>query len=251
MSPDRRTLVAAGLAVLVAAAVTAVILVFGYVPLPAFPSLADRPDPSIPGTVAFVRWDREPCVFTVPASGGEPHEVLCRSDHAFIQDPVAWTPDGRLLVHAYEEFGGPVVMVVDPVSGQELDRIGLDERTGPGRLFEADRARAEREDGARVLTARRDPVSVAVRLPDGETRVLFEVDRAPRDYAFFRGQWSPDGGWILVEDSHRRLVVMGADGEPGPQVLAVEASGAAWYVPGHDAYTIDPGELEEDDPGPG
>ena len=43
-------------AVSVLAVVTVIIFVFGVIPLPEFSSLADQPDPSIPGTVPYHDW---------------------------------------------------------------------------------------------------------------------------------------------------------------------------------------------------
>jgi hypothetical protein len=81
MPPERRALVGAVGAVAVVTLALAVILGFGQLRYPEFPTLAEDPNPQIPGTVEFVRWERDgACLYAVPAGGGAEEEVGCGPD---------------------------------------------------------------------------------------------------------------------------------------------------------------------------
>jgi len=217
--------------------VALLILVVGLVPLPPFPRLADSPDPAIPGTIAYIRGDEEQvCVATVPASGGPARDVACRQLGV---DAVAWTAGGALAVTAYE---GPVpeVIVFDAATGAELDRV---EWRGGGPGEEWSRERLSRPDGARLLLGEGVPgrAVVRVREPDGSTRVLFRSD-GPQDYTVTGAQWAPDGRWVLVADSRGRLLIVAAEGQADPRIVADHATGFggfAWHIPGEATYTVE------------
>src|SRR5687768_1081263 len=148
----------AGLAAIgVALAVAAAIWAFGIAPLPDYPSLADRPDPSIPGRIAFVRFGERPCVHVVAAGGGDVRRLLCseeetweRGEVAWFGGPIRWTRDGRIVVQAFGP-AGPEAIVVDPETGRVLERIRvevpLDERPVPG-------SDDVRSDGAKLIVRR-------------------------------------------------------------------------------------------------
>lgn len=240
MKPERRAIVSIVAAVSVLAVVTAIIFLFGVIPLPEFPSLADQPDPSIPGTVAYVEFDDTPCLVTLPASGGDPDEVWC--GRQYVEFP-SWTADGLLVVLDYTQQ--PSYLLIDPTTGTEVDRIPQTSQPGePVPLpYPAD-GRQERPDGARVRAdgLRGGETSVVVRI-DGTDQTILTVERAPSDYSFIEAQWSPDGAWVLVSDSEGRLLIVGADGTPGARVLVdgLQPYGAqaAWYIPGNATYTVE------------
>lgn len=236
MSPEKRTWISVGGAVLVVVVVTAIIFVFGVIPLPKYPSLADQPDPSIPGTVAYLVSDEDSCLFTVLASGDVQREIWC--GRSYVQDPV-WTSDGLLALTDWSSEGAWVL--IDVSTGVQVARIPFGDEPIPDLTGE----RHERADGAFVSTEQygNGTTEVNVRLPDGSLHTVLSVTDAPRDYHFAQVQWSPDGAWILVTDSAGRLLVVGADGTPGARILAEGLDGwgtqAAWYIPGDDTYTID------------
>lgn len=241
---SRRAVVGVGAAGLVLVGTALGILLLGYVPLPSFESLAESPDPSLAGTVAYIRGDRDQaCVAAVPAAGGEPRELYC---HPYGPGELAWTADGHVAVMTWEEPGGSLLVVLDATSGEVVGEIPWD-RTGPEPATDWARERTERADGARLVTAAASAgrATVSVRPPGGPARTLIDVE-GPRDYRFTAAQWSPDGRWVLASDSRGRLVIVGADGEPGPRLLVASArevwsaAQAAWFMPGHPAYTIDP-----------
>jgi hypothetical protein len=240
MNPQRRAIVSIVAAVSVLAVVTVIIFVFGVIPLPEFSSLADQPDPSIPGTVAYVEFDETPCLVTVPASGGDSAEVWC--GRQYVEFP-SWTADGLLVVLDYT--AQPSYLLIDPATGTEVDRVPQANQPGePEPLpYPAD-VRRERPDGATVHTTglRGGETSVIVRL-NGTDQTILAVERAPSDYSFIDAQWSPDGAWVLVSDTAGRLLIVGADGNPGARVLidGLQPYGAqaAWYIPGNTTYTVE------------
>ncbi len=241
MNPQRRAVVSIVAAVSVLTLVTAVIFVFGVIPLPDFPSLADQPDPSIPGTVAYVEFGDTQCLTTVPASGGDTREVWCSMN--YVEYP-SWTADGLLVV--LDDNAEPTYLLIDPNTGTEVERIPQGNQTGeePGPLPYPSNVRQERADGAMVFTEgfRGGESSVIVRL-DGTDQTILTVEDAPSDYSFIDTQWSPDGEWVLVSDSEGRLIIVGADGNPGARILmdGLERYGAqaAWFIPGNDTYTVE------------
>lgn len=230
---DRRVAVAVTSAVAVVAVVVGVIVTVGRVPLPPMPSLAADPDPSIPGTVAFLHGDGDrSCLSLVAAGGGEPLDLRCGS---WQPDALAWTTDGRLAVSSWDP--APVgaeartVTVIDPVTGDEWGWAEVSsERWAADRLV--------REDGSRLVVdpSRDGIVTLRVRAPDGAGTELMRL-QGPADYGLVSAQWSPDGQWVLGVDTRGRLFVLDADGDIGPRLLA-ELGGweARWVLP---AWSID------------
>jgi hypothetical protein len=242
VNADRRAIVSIVGAVFVLLLVTVIIVVFGVIPLPEFPLLADQPDASIPGTVAYLDFDDDPCIFTVPASGGEPTEVWCGRE--YIEFP-AWTADGLLVLTDWTTE--PAYLLIDPATGAEVDRVPVEEQGNDRQLpaLPMDERR-ERSDGAKVFTDGRnddDEVEVFVRLATGDQETILSAADVPSDYYLYDAQWSPDGEWVLVADSAGRLLVVGADGIPGVRVLVDGlqdwGTQAAWFIPGDDTYTVD------------
>jgi len=227
----------ASLAVLIA--VTGIILYFGFIPLPDFPSLATAPDPAIPGTIAYHSWTEEEgaCIGTVPASGGPVHQVVCQRD----SDAVAWTGEGNLVV---EDYSGPrpILVVLDAATGAVLDRV----ESAEGGLFELVGDKTVRSDGSRIQTESDSEGSaqVLVVATNGAPTTVVDVEGAPRDYYFLDWglQWSPDGAWIAAWDSAGRLLVAEASGTSGARALVETEEGYgqfAWYIPGNPTYTVD------------
>jgi hypothetical protein len=95
--------VAIAVAGAVTLAVAGAVWRYGVVPLPQFPALAGRPDPSITGTVAF-RGDDD-CLRVVPAAGGVVRQVGPCDDDA--PGPGSWVeprlPDGSEVEIPYDD----------------------------------------------------------------------------------------------------------------------------------------------------
>lgn len=199
-------------ALAVAVVATVVIVAFGYTPVPAYPA---RIDPQAEGTVAFLR---DECVFVVPGRGGEPRRLRCLEGVAPEPEGVRWRDDGSLVVRAYGSV--PQEVVLDPRTGREIDRQPVREREP--RSPEPSR----RGDGTVAYAGAR--ASLYVRAPGGSARLLI-APAGPRDYAFVAVSWSPDGRFLLVADTERRLLVVTAEGAPQPRLLVKDAEpAAAW-----------------------
>lgn len=235
MNTRTRAVVAAMTSTIVLVAVTGVILYFGFIPLPEFPSLAERPDRAIPGTMAFSSSGEEGyCIHTMLASGGPVHDVTCRGPSG----PLGWTAQGELVAG---DFSGDrfELVVLDPEAGFELRRFP----SADGAPLGGDRS--VRGDGARIVVeALAEGSSQVLVVEGGVRRTVLMVSSAPRDY-YLRSwgqQWSPDGAWIAVWDSEGRLLLMGATGTPEARMLvdADEFHGdAAWFIAGNPTYTVE------------
>lgn len=246
----RRTAVALGVAGAVIAGTVAVILVAGYTPLPAMPSLAADPDPSLPGTIAFVHgtWE-SPCIATVPAAGAQPVDLTC---DGLVPEGLAWTTDGDLAVAAWDEFARMQerlgVTILDPATGRAIDQVDV---AADPVGWTGDRA--ERPDGARLLasTPSDSTAVLRVRWADGTSEEILRLT-GPRDYGVLMPQWSPDGAWILAMDTRGRVFVVAPDGDAGPRLVA-ETGGRdapvvppAWWVDGVATQTVDLEQLQDE-----
>lgn len=225
----------------VALAVGAFVWAFGVAPLPDYPSLAARPDPSIPGRVAFLRWwAGPPCLYVVPAAGGEPRRVRCADgegdDADWFGGPVGWTEAGQVVVQAFGP-SGPRAIVLDPETGRTLERIRVEEPLFARTLPPDGSVRA---DGARLLVRSSGGTSTLGIAPrDGRPVEVTRVS-GPPGFGFGEALWSPDGEWILVRDSNRNLLVLPAREGVQPRLLAERVSGPlAWHIPGMATGTVD------------
>ncbi|GBD86072.1 hypothetical protein BMS3Abin02_02497 [bacterium BMS3Abin02] len=232
----KRGTLAVVLSVLVLAAVLAVVLVFGVVPFPEYPSLAEQPDPSIPGTVAFIRGDDPPCLEVVPAGGGVSRELRCGRDIG--GKGLAWTSDGLIVTFDFSAYP-PQYALIDPASAQVVERIDAGQG-GPEPLF-AESGTSRRADGTVLIADRSaDGATLMIREPNKEPRLLLEVN-GPRNYRFNTVTWSPDGNWVMVIDSESHLLIVHALGDPQPRILADGLQpwmSAAWYIPGFDGFEV-------------
>ncbi|HET9334584.1 MAG TPA: hypothetical protein VFQ21_13500 [Gemmatimonadota bacterium] len=225
----RAMLLAAGVALAVAAVVWGV----GVEPIPDYASLAERPDPSIPGRVAFLRSGERPCVWVAAAAGGDPQLLACTDDSEtregnWLGGPVAWTREGNVAVQAFGPYGNRV-LVIDPDTRRVVERI---EAEAP-LLEHADPAGGPRADGARILVNRSGRTATLGLAPVAASPREIARVTGPPGYGFSDPRWSPDGEWILVRDTHERLLVVKAREGSLPRVLAERVwGGYAWHVPG-------------------
>jgi hypothetical protein len=233
----RATALAAGTALAVGAFVWA----FGVAPLPDYPSLADRPDPSIPGRIAFLRWGAQPpCLYVVPARGGEPRRLRCAQsrgdDTDWLGGPVGWTREGLVVVQAFGP-SGPRAIVLDAETGRTLERIGVEEPLFARSLPPDGSVRA---DGVRLLVRSSGrTATVGIAPPDGRPIEVARVS-GPPGFAFGEALWSPNGEWILVRDSNQNLLILPAREGTRPRLLAERVSGPlGWHIPGVVAGTVD------------
>lgn len=227
----------------VAVVVVVVVLVFGVIPLPEFASLQKVPDRSIAGTVVFIRRGgrEDRCLMRTPASGAMARRVTCRLDGRPIgwNGPALWTTDGKLAVTQYDETGANAY-VLDAGTGAVVERLASSGIAKEPAVMPSGQQpdRTKRADGAIAFTGSPERGVATVSVRDGaSTRVVLRA-RGPRDYRFDSVQWSPDGRWILVQESSKRLLVLDPSTRRA-RVLAEDAMDASWFVPGNATYTVD------------
>ena len=192
---------------------------------PEFPSLADDPDPTVGGTVAYLS-DATGCVEVVAAGGGPSTEVFCIPDEPVeksqqlgkpLGPQLVWLEDGRLEVTMFRMTDPPGPLfdpgrqwVVDVRTG-EVEQVPDAEAPAAANrgTHPATNARGE------TVLVERGPRSVEVSLrTDGRTRPLIAVDGIPEGaYWVSAAFWAPSGDWIAVDDGRILVVVPGAEQE--------------------------------------
>ena len=251
----RRAFVWSGMAV-VASAVVALSVLRVDRP-PEYPSLAASPDNSIPGTVAYVYpvSDEGDCIYTVPAAGGEPKQIVC-ADREIKR--FGWVSNGRILIR-WKVAGEPFYVQIDAETGEQISSVPVADvsKTDRRRIDPALNRWSDRKKRADGAVLRGNDYDVIVRYPEGgkktilkrrdngsnpyrSTRLRF-LDYRPNTYSFLDPRWAPDGEWVLVSDAAGRLLVVAADGDPSARVLVVEGPTyplRAWFIPGNPTYTV-------------
>ena len=223
MSTTRRRFVAMAASAAVVVGVLVAILLFGVRDVPSYPALADAPDPSITGWIAYgVAGDDKVgnlCIDVVPAGGGVPRRITCSAG-----GPFSWSSDGMLQVYRVPLLTAPYTVTrYDPATGASLGDAST--ASAP---YANSYGSPRRADGA-VVAVSRDRVIVG--MGTGSITILRVAD-APDDYAFLLGRWSPDGRWVLVQDSERRLLVVAADGTGSARVVAADLTYSFdWWQP--------------------
>ncbi|MCH8970917.1 MAG: hypothetical protein IH918_02390, partial [Acidobacteria bacterium] len=108
MTGANRSRTAALLAGGIVVVATAVIVIFGFVPTPKYPLLAEEPDPELSGMIAYAipeDSDRDDefesrCVYVIELPEGQANEITCREQIG----GMAWTDDGWLIVESFGQF---------------------------------------------------------------------------------------------------------------------------------------------------
>ena len=207
-----------GLAVVVALVI--VLLEFGR-KNPSPPSLADHPNPAIPGTLAYS--DRDGRLWIVEASGASRQRLRCET-HI---DWVSWI-DAETIGYASSRGGrGPSWIAVTLETGETEDR---------GEAFFRSAPLPTRADGAYVEIDGDGTVSI---VEDGQRSVLYEEDY-PDGYRPHPIAWSPDGEWLLLQywlprGEGAELWIVAADGTVSGTIASdVRGSSllASWWIDG-------------------
>ncbi len=127
MSPARRATVAVALAGAVTLVVAGAVWRYGIVPLPEFPALAVRPDPSITGTVTF-RGDDD-CPRVVPAAGGPVRRAgRCDDHHPFdagVRDGSHLADGSEVEVPYGDDEQRARIVARSPVDGTERTLVSV------------------------------------------------------------------------------------------------------------------------------
>jgi hypothetical protein len=213
-------------------------------PLPAFPRLTDRPDPTIGGTVAYYA-AASGCVRLVAAAGSPAVDLWClpaegpdvwRTEGKPVGPQLVWRPDGRLEVTMFRmrpdgstKTAPPLTAgwqrIVDPRTG-EVESVPADQVPSTPRTSAGPRTSP---DGT-TIRVRRDAQTgaVAVTLTGrGPARHLLSV-QGPGEYGYAFGPvfWAPTWTWIAAADDGRILVITPA-GPTRVRVLVTGAGGGA------------------------
>ena len=210
------------------------LIAFGR-PVPEFPSLADDPDPSLHGTVAYFAMDEQEktqvtggCVRVVAAAGAPSREVLCIDgrDHE-VGPQLAFLPDGRLEVTMFSRSPDqPLVTawqkIVDVRTGETEDVPAAqlpEEPFGQGATVAP--------TGEQISTdLQANTARLVLTDADGVSRTLWSAD-VPPDYRI-GAIWAPNWEWILAYDG--RLLVVTLDDPARIRVLASEAWALGEYA---------------------
>lgn len=204
-------------------------------PVPAFPSLADQPDRSLQGTVAYT--DRNGCVRLVAAAGTPSEEVYCLPPEDMSKAPqvgkevgpqLVWLPDGRLEITVFRM--NPSWMAGSKTAPELIagwQKI-LDVRTGEVEDVSASEVPSEPDstteptvspDGQQV-TATSDQMTGKVKVvlsDDAGSRTLLSA-HGPGKYMYsMRAFWAPNWQWIAADDG--RILVITTDDPSSTRVL--------------------------------
>jgi len=229
--------------VIVGAAVTLVVvlafLVFVDVrnqfrPIPSFPSLAAHPDPSLHGTVAYnalpiaTPSGKQGCVDVAAASGGASKQLFCADQPKAMGAELQWLADGRL--QATDQYQARWRKVIDVRTGV-IENFPGAKVTLP---LQRDSYTVPGPDGKTIVTEVGNGTMKVSLIESSTTRVLVDIT-IPNAYGLQRPVWSPDGKWILAEDSASRLLVITTGEKSTTRILVENATGPA--VTGTDYLT--------------
>lgn len=206
MSTSTRNILLGAIAVL--ALIGGVILARGLWssqrPVPEFPSLAVSPDPSLSGTVAFLKPFPDECVYSVPATGGQPQQVVCIPGGP---GELSALPGGRLQSTRYPaaESSDPAASwIIDLQTGQVTDIAPAEIPPQPSESEAA--AKATGPNGEIVTCTSKDGRVELTMTTGKQSRTLLSVD-APDTYCIATPSWNADGRWFVAHDDADRLLL--------------------------------------------
>jgi len=243
----RRTGMIVGAAI---AVIGAVALVVGFLafrsltrPVPHFASLAEHPDSSLQGTVAYFA-DQTRCVKIVAAAGGPARTVFCLpkmdvqqavKQGKEIGPQLVWLPGGRLQVTMFRmtppakpgavpAFHRGWQKIVDVRTGKVQDVPAADVPSQPNQQTHP----MVSPDGQRITwTSDRGQVNVMLTDRNGSSRTLLSV-QGPSDYTYGLGAafWAPNWQWIAADDG--RILIITTGHPAVTRVLTGESSQGAF-----------------------
>jgi hypothetical protein len=199
--------------------------------VPTFVSLAEHPDASLQGTVAYTTADR--CIRIVAAAGQPSKDVLClgplQLDPAkvvvagkeMVAPQLVWRPDGRLEVTGFRVNVGPETAGKAPVYTAGWQKI-VDVRTGtiedvpaadlPSAPNLTTRPTVSPSGQRLSSTSNGQTGQVKVTLTDqAGTRTLLSA-HGPGEYGYFLYSvfWAPHWQWVAVDDGRILITTTGA-----------------------------------------
>jgi hypothetical protein len=205
------------------------LIAFGT-PAPEFPALADAPDPSLHGTVAYFAMAGDPktqinsgCVRVVAAAGAPSKELLCVTDAGYDTGPqLAFLPDGRLEVTMFSwPTDQPLVAgwqrVVDVRTGEIQDVPAAQLPAAP-----SVQGMAVTPTGEQIVAdTGGNKAGLVLIAADGASRTVWSAEVSP-DYSI-HAIWAPNWEWALAYDG--RLLVVTVDEPARIRVLVAEPGG--------------------------
>ncbi|MBU1866843.1 MAG: hypothetical protein KKE89_10540 [Actinobacteria bacterium] len=217
------TLIAMAAAVMIAGVTTVLLTRSAEQPpvtLPEFASLADAPDSDLHGTVAYYSTESG-CVRVVPVSGAPVADLVCLHEPEGRYGPaLMFRPDGRLAITMME--GSPATgtvawqKVVDPGTGivEDTPAAGL-----PASVEEALATYPVPSTRGLRSTSQDDRIEITV-YGLGAQRYVYAENGPPGYHLAYDPIWSPDGEWILIDDT--RLLVVTVSHPPITRILAAD-----------------------------
>jgi hypothetical protein len=215
--------------------------------VPTFPSLAEAPDTSLRGTVAYFD-NATRCVRVVAASGTPSKDVYCLPPEGSSQmkqlgkptgPQLVWRPDGRLEVTLFRWMPSkdtksppPIAAdwqkVFDVTTGAVADVPHADLPLSPVDVNPT----TVNERGERIRTDFDAPSGqgkVTLTTPSG-TRTLLSVS-GPGEYTYVLASatWAPGGDWIATTDTGEggRILVITPSQPPRTRILVANSGGGA------------------------
>ena len=205
--------------------------------VPSFPALADNPDRSLGGTVAYTDWGINPCVHVIAIAGAPSKQLACfdRKTEGWPSELV-WLPDGRLQVTQNDGTVNP-----DIAKWRKIYNV----RTGAVENVPATRVPDKsvpvkpvtvNPDGARLTSTSMDGnVEVVLTETGGQRRTLLRANGGST-YGIAPPNWSPDWKTVLMTDAAARLLVTTPNQPSKTYVLAKEL-GALWTATANEPLT--------------
>jgi hypothetical protein len=172
---------------------------FGLKPTPEFAALAEQPDRSLVGTVAYIEsGSAQGCVSIVSAAGTPTEQLQC-----FDNSPQAlvWLPDGRLEVSGYGKVEDPDdgwCTIIDVATGttEEVPQAEIPQQ--------APSIHTQGPNGERIDSTTENGQLRVTLMDASGTRELLSVG-APTTYTL---AWNPDGTWFVVKDDLDQILLI-------------------------------------------
>ncbi|MFM7069932.1 MAG: hypothetical protein ACKOYM_10805 [Actinomycetes bacterium] len=204
-----------GVVVLVSAVVIGV-MVTAVGRAPEFPSLSESPDAALKGTVAYLDWEADACLWTIDASGANRRKVTClQGVNAGTLPTLTWRDATTIEVTLFGAWQKRVDLSTGRVTNVPAAEV-------PDRAPDLDRSVSS--DGRKVRLVVADGRSKIVVEGGVEDRVLLDVATS-NTYSVSDPAWSPDGAYVLTGDSAARLLLTTTGANPTTRVLATEHGG--------------------------
>jgi hypothetical protein len=209
-------------------------------PPPTFPALANNPDPTLMGTIAYLD-SPSGCVRVAAVAGQPSKSVFCfPSSPALHYDldwlTLVWLPNGRLEITTHSWPPKQRIRV-------DSQRI-VDVRTGAVQTIpDSELPATVREDlgsgptvnskGEKLTVSKHGTrATLTVTGPSGSRTLL--TARGNTEYRFIDPRWGPDETWALVDDGRLLLVTTGAQ----PRARILRTSGAGGFSAGMRGWAV-------------